>query len=368
MAKQEPLIDRKKATFAAALEAVNKEFGRGAIMKLGEEPPPGIEYWPTGAASIDSILGIGGVPKGRIIEIFGPESSGKSTLAMFIVAAVQRNGGTAAYIDSENALSLTYAKGIGVDIANLALSQPEYGEQALTILEMLVASGAVDVVVVDSVAALTPRAEIEGEMGDAQMGAQARLMSQAMRKLVSIIAKTKTCVIFINQIRTNMAVSGYGPKETTSGGKALKFYSSVRLDVRRITMIKSSKGNATGNRVKIKVVKNKVAPPFRETEVDIIFGLGIDKEKDLLEFANNLGFVTRRGNSYYHNLENKGETLLGGSKAEAVNALRILAKQQPQLYNNLYQACLAEYARRENVVSPITEPEEQIEDVTEEAE
>lgn len=315
--------DRKKA-LDLALSQIEKQFGKGSIMKLGEGTHLNLEYISTGSLDLDIALGIGGVPRGRIVEIYGPESSGKTTLALHVIAEAQKNGGIAAFIDAEHALDPGYAKKLGVDIDNLVISQPDTGEQALEITEALVRSAAVDVVVIDSVAALVPRAEIDGEMGDTHVGLQARLMSQALRKLAGAISKSHTTVIFINQLREKVGIM-FGNPETTSGGRALKFYASVRLDVRRIDSIKQG-DEVVGNRTRVKVVKNKVAPPFKQAEFDIMYGVGISKEGSLLDCGVTAGIVQKSGSWYSYNDEK-----LGQGRENAKDFIR----DNPKLYQEI---------------------------------
>ncbi len=296
--------DRAKA-LDAALSQIEKQFGKGSIMRMGEAPDFAIEAIPTGALALDLALGIGGLPRGRVVEIYGPESSGKSTLAMHVVAEAQRNGGVCAYIDAEHAMDPVYARAIGVNVDDLLISQPDTGEQALEIADMLIRSGALDVLIVDSVAALTPRAEIEGDMGDSHVGLQARLMSQALRKITGALSKSNTVAVFINQLREKIGVL-YGSPEVTPGGRALKFYSSVRLDIRRIESIKDGT-EVVGNRTRVKVVKNKCAAPFRQAEFDIMYGKGISREGSVLDVAVELGFVKKAGAWFTYEGEQLGQ-------------------------------------------------------------
>ncbi|HJM82649.1 MAG TPA: recombinase RecA [Nitrospinota bacterium] len=322
--------DEKSRMLEQAFTQIEKQFGKGAIMKMGDshdsmEP---ISVIPTGCLSIDTALGIGGFPRGRVVEVYGPESSGKTTLTLHIIAEAQKLGGNAAFIDAEHALDPIYARNLGVDIDNLIISQPDSGEQALEIAEVLIRSGAVDVIVIDSVAALVPKSELEGDMGDPQMGMQARLMSQALRKLTAIIAKSRTSLIFINQIRQKIGIT-FGNPETTTGGNALKFYSTVRVDIRRITSIKDH-GDVVGNRTRVKVVKNKMAPPFKEVEVDIVFGEGISKEGDLIDLGVINGLVEKSGSWLSY-----GEDRIGQGRENAKKFLRDYPEISEELENKL---------------------------------
>ena len=315
----------KKAALETALAQIEKQFGKGAVMKLGTNVTMQVDAIPTGSLGLDLALGIGGMPRGRIIEIYGPESSGKTTLALHVLAEAQKMGGEVAFIDVEHALDPAYASALGVDIDSLLVSQPDTGEQAMEICEALVRSGAIDAVVVDSVAAMVPRAEIEGEMGDSHVGLQARLMSQALRKLTGVIGKTNTVCIFINQLREKVGIV-YGNPEVTTGGRALKYYSSVRIDVRRIEGLKDSSGSFIGNRTRAKIVKNKVAPPFREAEFDIMFGEGISKIGEILDLAVKLGVVQKSGAWF-----NYGETRLGQGRDNA----KLFLKEHPEVSDEI---------------------------------
>ncbi|HEY6837345.1 MAG TPA: recombinase RecA [Geobacteraceae bacterium] len=324
------MLEREKA-IDLALSQIEKQFGKGAIMRLGnEEALPDVAAIPTGALSLDIALGVGGVPRGRVIEIFGPESSGKTTLALHIIAEAQKRGGIAAFVDAEHALDIGYARKLGVKTDDLLVSQPDTGEQALEIGEMLVRSGAIDVLVIDSVAALVPKAEIEGDMGDSHMGLQARLMSQALRKLTGIISKSNCCVIFINQIRMKIGVM-FGNPETTTGGNALKFYASVRMDIRKIASLKQG-NDVIGSRTRVKVVKNKVAPPFKEVEFDILYGEGISQEGDILDLAVEKGIVDKSGAWFSY-----GKDRIGQGRENT----RIFLKEHPETLGEIHERVLA---------------------------
>ncbi len=319
-------LQEKLKALKSTLSQIEKEYGKGAIMRLGDHAVEQIPVIPSGSIALDHALGVGGYPRGRVIEIFGPESSGKTTLALHAIAEAQKQGGIAAFIDAEHAFDRFYARSLGVDIENLLVSQPDFGEQALEIAEQLIRSNAIDIVVIDSVAALTPKAELDGDMGDAKMGLQARLMSQALRKLTAIIGRTQTTVVFINQLREKIGIM-FGNNETTTGGNALKFYASVRLDVRRIGQIKDGE-EVIGNRTRVKVVKNKVAPPFKKAEFDLMYGTGISREGEVLDLATELGIVTKSGSWYSY-----GDTKLAQGRE---NTKKVIA-DNPELYEELRQ-------------------------------
>jgi len=328
----------KSKAIDAALSQIEKQFGKGAVMKMGQKDAAlKVPAIPTGSIAFDLALGIGGFPRGRVIEVFGPEATGKTTLAVHVIAEAQKQGGQAAFIDAEHAMDPTYAARIGVDVDNLLISQPDYGEQALEIAEVLVRSGAVDVIVVDSVAALVPKAELEGDMGDAHMGLQARLMSQALRKLTAIVSRSKTCFIFVNQIREKIGFF-LGNPETTTGGRALKFYSSLRVDVRRVATLKEG-DKVIGNRVKVKIVKNKMAPPFRLAQFDIIYGEGISREGDLIDCGVDVGLIEKAGTWYSY----RGERLGQGKE----NVKKLL-KEKPEIAEDLDQEMIAEEPKPDN--------------------
>jgi recombination protein RecA len=322
----------KQKALDVAIKQIDKAFGKGALVRLGDKEIEPIEAISTGSLGLDMALGIGGVPKGRIIEIYGPESSGKTTLALQVIAEAQKDGSICAFIDAEHALDVRYAKNLGVDVENLLVSQPDFGEQALDIVETIARSGAVDVIVIDSVAALTPKSEIEGDMGDTHVGLQARLMSQALRKLTGVLHKMNTTVIFINQIRMKIGTMGYGSPETTTGGNALKFYASVRIDVRRIATLKQGE-NQIGNRVKAKVVKNKVAPPFRIAEFDIMFGEGISKEGEIIDYGVKLDIIDKSGAWFSYK-----ETKLGQGRENAKQTLKDNPELAAQIEEEIKQA------------------------------
>ena len=347
--------NEKKKALEAALGQIEKDFGKGSVMKLGEYKAIEVEAIPTGALSLDVALGIGGIPKGRIIEVFGPESSGKTTLALHMIAEVQKKGGEAAFIDAEHALDPVYAKKLGVDIDNLIVSQPDTGEQALEITEALVRSGAIDIIVVDSVAALVPKAEIDGDMGDSHVGLQARLMSQALRKLAGVLNKSKTAIVFINQLREKVGIM-FGNPEVTPGGRALKFYSSVRLDIRKIENIKIN-GEVMGNRVRVKVVKNKVAPPFREAEFDVVYGKGISKSGNVLDLAVTLDIIEKSGAWFAY----KGEKI-GQGRENAKQYLEDNQKVMDEIEKEVrtkYQEAF-EKSLNEEIASEVDEEQEEL--------
>ena len=337
--------DEKRKALEAAMSQIEKQFGKGSVMKLGNNTKMNVEAIPTGSLALDVALGIGGIPKGRIIEIFGPESSGKTTLALHCLAEVQKSGGEAAFIDAEHALDPVYAKNLGVDIDNLIVAQPDTGEQGLEIAEALIRSGAIDLVVVDSVAALVPKAEIDGDMGDAHIGLQARLMSQGLRKLAGTISKTNATIIFINQLREKVGIM-FGNPETTPGGRALKFYASVRLDIRKIENIKNN-GEVLGSRTRVKVVKNKVAPPFREAEFDIIYGKGISKEGNILDLAVNLDIIEKSGSwfSYNGNKIGQGRENVKVYLEENKDIMNEIEKKIRDNFNKAFENALVEETR-----------------------
>lgn len=340
--------EEKQKALDAALSHIEKQFGKGSVMKLGDSGKNmNVETIPTGSLSLDIALGLGGIPKGRIVEIYGPESSGKTTVALHMVAEVQKRGGIAGFIDAEHALDPVYASKIGVDIDNLYISQPDNGEQALEITETMVRSGAIDIIIVDSVAALVPKAEIDGDMGDSHVGLQARLMSQALRKLTAVISKSNCVVIFINQLREKVGIM-FGNPETTTGGRALKFYSSIRMDVRRIETLKQA-GEMIGNRTRIKVVKNKIAPPFKEAEFDIMFGQGISREGDILDLAANIGVINKSGAWYAYNDEK-----IGQGRENAKNYLR----ENPDIMEEVEQKVRTHYGLQGADVMPEQTEEE----------
>ena len=345
----------KRKALEVAMSQIEKQFGKGSVMKLGDFSAMNVEAIPTGSLGLDIALGIGGIPRGRIIEIFGPESSGKTTLALHVIAEAQKMGGEAAFIDAEHALDPVYAKHLGVNIDELIVSQPDTGEQALEIAEALVRSGALDVIVVDSVAALVPKAEIDGEMGDSHIGLQARLMSQALRKLAGAINKSKAVIIFINQLREKIGVM-FGNPETTTGGRALKFYASVRMDIRKIENIKQD-GEVTGNRVRVKIVKNKVAPPFREAEFDIVYGKGISKEGNVLDLAVNLDIIEKSGSWFSYNGERIGQGRENVKKYLADNP-KILAEVEQKVRDNTKKA-FEQSLNEEEIEEDNTEEEEE---------
>lgn len=341
--------EKRQKAIELALKQIDKAFGKGALVRLGDKQVEKIDAISTGSLGLDMALGIGGVPKGRIIEIYGPESSGKTTLALQIVAECQRNGGIAAFIDAEHALDVYYAKNLGVDTQNLLVSQPDNGEQALEILETLTRSGAVDLIVIDSVAALTPKAEIDGDMGDQHVGLQARLMSHALRKITGVLHKMNATLIFINQIRMKIGMMGYGSPETTTGGNALKFYASVRIDIRRIATLKQNEQNI-GNRAKAKVVKNKVAPPFREAEFDIMFGEGISKEGEIIDYGIKLDIIDKSGAWLSY-----GDMKLGQGRENA----KVFLKENPTIAQEVTNKIREQIGIKDEILPLPDEPEEE---------
>ncbi|MGX2985248.1 recombinase RecA [Helicobacter sp. 23-1048] len=340
--------EKRQKAIELALKQIDKSFGKGALVRLGDKQVEKIDAISTGSLGLDMALGIGGIPKGRIVEIYGPESSGKTTLALQVVAECQKNGGVAAFIDAEHALDVYYAKRLGVDIENLLVSQPDNGEQALEILETLTRSGAVDLIVIDSVAALTPRAEIDGDMGDQHVGLQARLMSHALRKITGVLHKMNATLIFINQIRMKIGTMGYGSPETTTGGNALKFYASVRIDIRRIATLKQNEQNI-GNRAKAKVVKNKVSPPFREAEFDIMFGEGISKEGEIIDYGIKLDIVDKSGAWLSY-----GDIKLGQGRENA----KVFLKENPKVADEIIAKIREQIGSKDEILPLPDEPQD----------
>ncbi len=340
--------DNQKKSLDLAIKQIDKTFGKGTLIRLGDKEIEPVESISTGSLGLDLALGVGGIPKGRVVEIYGPESSGKTTLTLHAIAECQKAGGVCAFIDAEHALDVVYARNLGVDIDNLLVSQPDYGEQALEILETVIRSGAVDLVVVDSVAALTPKVEIDGDMDDMQVGVQARLMSKALRKITGILNKMNTTVIFINQIRMKIGMTGYGSPETTTGGNALKFYSSVRLDIRRIATLKQAE-NSIGNRVKVKVVKNKVAPPFKQAEFDIMFGEGISKTGELIDYGVKLDIVDKAGAWFSYK-----DAKVGQGKENS----KVFLKDNPEIAQEIEGKILDAMGVTEDEFMPVDDSEE----------
>jgi len=341
--------DNQKKSLDLAIKQIDKAFGKGTLIRLGDKEVIPTEAISTGSLGLDLALGVGGIPKGRVVEIYGPESSGKTTLTLHAIAECQKAGGVCAFIDAEHALDTVYARNLGVDIDNLLVSQPDYGEQALEILETVIRSGAVDLVVIDSVAALTPKVEIDGDMDDMQVGVQARLMSKALRKITGLLNKMNTTVIFINQIRMKIGMTGYGSPETTTGGNALKFYSSVRLDIRRIATLKQAE-NSIGNRVKVKVVKNKVAAPFKQAEFDIMFGEGISKTGELIDYGVKLDIVDKAGAWFSYN-----DSKVGQGKENS----KVFLKDNPEVANEIEQKILTAMGVNDEIIQGEPEKDEE---------